>query len=69
MNLLNTQMNVILPMQHFSIQVKSLKPNTCPPSHLDGCTIAKAVKRARISNAREFLLTHDVEEPWSIDPL
>jgi hypothetical protein len=39
-----TQMNVILLLQHFSIQVKSLKRNTCPPSHLDGCTIAKAVK-------------------------
>jgi hypothetical protein len=41
-----TQMNVMSLLQHFSIQVSSLKRNACPPSHLDGCTIAK--------NAREF---------------
>jgi hypothetical protein len=38
-------------LKHFAIHIKSLKPNTCPPSHLDGCTIAKEVERARISNA------------------
>jgi hypothetical protein len=30
---------------------KKPKRNTCPPSHLDGCTIAKAVEKAKISNA------------------
>jgi hypothetical protein len=30
---------------------KKLKLNTCLPSHLNGCTFVKAVKRAWISNA------------------
>ena len=44
-------MNVMSLLQHFSILVKSLKRNTCHPSLLDGCTIAKAVEKAKISNA------------------
>jgi hypothetical protein len=41
-------------LQKLSIEVKSLKLNTCPPSHLDGCTMARVVERVRISNAGEF---------------
>jgi hypothetical protein len=45
------QMNVMSLLQHYSILVKKPKRNICHPSHLDGGTIAKAVKKAKISNA------------------
>jgi hypothetical protein len=66
-----TQMNVTSLLQHFSIQVKSLKPNTCPPHHtwMDVQLQRRSKGQGFQMHESSSRLTQDVEEPWSIDSL